>query len=422
MVCMNVQRFFCRILALLLFAFLPLLFSSCAGNRDTAVLWTDRPELAFYAGFFNASQNRFKVEVRYFSSPSQRLAESNEIPDIVVASWLRNTSTQALFRPLGALFFRSVDRASFYPQLLELGQVGRRQHLLPVNFNIPAIVFSSRYSDGHENPFTIEITEIMERGKAHNVVTNGIFSRLGFSPLSNTEFMFMVMTLFGANFHESSPVAWNDEAVEQAIAWIRNWITEANVSIQMEEAFTEKFHFESPERMVSTGQILYTHMLSDRFFTLPGDRGTNLDFRWIASDGMIPLDDRGVYFGIHRRARSRRAAHAFAQWLFSAETQQMLLKEKRRERLSETSFGIAGGFSAMRTVTEQVFPQFYPSLLGRMPPDNFYSPANMLPRNWVAIKEWVVLPYLFDRVRHTGSGDLRPLDRRVIDWYRLNRG
>jgi len=87
----------------------------------------------------------------------------------------------------------------------------------------------------------------------------------------------------------------------------------------------------------------------------------------------------------------------------------------------ETSFGIAGGFSAIRPVTEQVFPQFYPDLLRHMPPQDFLSPPNILPSNWMEIKQRVILPYLHDRARHPNNADLIPLERRLADWQRLNR-
>jgi len=48
-------------------------------------------------------------------------------------------------------------------------------------------------------------------------------------------------------------------------------------------------------------------------------------------------------------------------------------------------------------------------------------PPNILPRNWMAIKERVLLPYLRERIRHSGNEEVRPLERRISDWYRLNR-
>jgi hypothetical protein len=129
-----------------------------------------------------------------------------------------------------------------------------------------------------------------------------------------------------------------------------------------------------------------------------------------------------VYYGIHRNSRARKAAEAFTQWFFREETQRLILEAGKNNRLNETRFGIANGFSALRTVTEQIFPQFYPALLGRMPPESFLSPPNILPRNWNSLKEQVILPYLHDRIRSTKRNNIRSLDRRLTDWSRLNRG
>jgi hypothetical protein len=89
--------------------------------------------------------------------------------------------------------------------------------------------------------------------------------------------------------------------------------------------------------------------------------------------------------------------------------------------MSETSFGISGGFSAMRSVTEQIFPQFYLGLLGHMPPAEFLSPPNILPVNWMAMKERVILPYLRDRARQPNQEGIERLERRIADWQRVNR-
>jgi hypothetical protein len=90
--------------------------------------------------------------------------------------------------------------------------------------------------------------------------------------------------------------------------------------------------------------------------------------------------------------------------------------------MTETLFGIGGGFSAMRTVTEHIFPRCYPGLLGHMPPEAALSPPNILPHNWMAIKQQVILPYLHDRIRgENGAATVPDLDRRLADWLRINR-
>ena len=420
---MKESNLFLRIILVLFISIIITGLASCALRDSGKVkLWTDRPEFAFYAEYFNAEQDKYKVEVSYFESPTQKLVESDEYPDIVAACWLKSASTRALFRPLDSIFSDDgLARSSFYPRLLALGNIENKQYLLPVSFNIPAIIFARDFSRPHSNPFTIEMEEIKERGKAYNVETNGIYTRMGFSPLSNDEFLFIAATLFSTGFREASPIAWDPQALEQAVTWIQKWITEANTSIQLEDDFAFKYFYDPPDKLVNSGRVLYIYMDSSRFFTFPEERRTNLDFRWIAAKEMIPLDEWSVYYGIHEKAKAGRAAEAFTKWFFKAETQKMLLEEAKSKRLNEISFGIAGGFSAMRTVTELIFPQFYPGLLGHMPPDSYLSPANILPRNWMTIKERVILPYLRERIRHSNRDEVRPLERRITDWYRLNR-
>ncbi|AEF82107.1 extracellular solute-binding protein [Leadbettera azotonutricia] len=405
-----------------LLAVLPGLASCGNGDNRAAVLWTDRPEFTFYAEQFNDSQDKYKVEARYFESPAQKLTDGNENPDIVAASWLKSASTRALFLPLDSLLNReTISQSAFYPRLLALGSIEGRQYLLPVAFNIPAMVFARDHSQLLSNPFTIDMEEIMDRGKAYNTDTNGVYTRMGFSPSWNDEFLFIAVTLFNTGFREAAPLAWDPQALERALVWIQKWINEANTSIQAEDDFAFKYLYDPPAKLVSSGRIFFTYMDSSEFFTLAEDRRTNLHFRWIAEKDVIPLDEWSVYYGIHKKTKAKKAATAFTEWFFQAETQRRLLDAAKAKRLLENSFGIGGGFSAMRTVTEQIFPHFYPSLLGHMPPESFLSPPNILPRNWMTLKERVILPYLHDKIRHAERDEVRHLERRITDWYRLNR-
>jgi hypothetical protein len=263
--------------------------------------------------------------------------------------------------------------------------------------------------------------EIKERSQSFNTVTNGIYTRMGFTPSLNDDFLFIAATLFGASFREATPIVWEGSAIEQSTAWIQKWMADANTSIHAEDDFAYRYFFDPPDRLVNSGRILFTYMDSAQFFTLAEERRANLDFRWVASGERIPLNELAVYYGIHRKTKASKAAEAFTKWFFTTETQRLLLEESRTKRLSETSFGIAGGFSAMKTVTEQVFPLFYPDLLGRMPPESFLSPPDILPQNWMDIKERVIVPYLRDSIRSSNRNEIKSLERRINDWDRLNR-
>ena len=407
----------------IIFFIVSLLFFSCRFWEDrVAVLWTDRPEFIFYAEQFNASQDRFKVEVYYYESVAQKLAEGRESPDIAAASWLQSASTRALFRSLDNVFSNDASVwASFYPRLLDLGKIDGKQHLLPVSFNIPAMVFASEHSQLMSNPFTISMEEIMERGREFNIEAEGVYTRMGFSPSWNDEFLFIAATLFNTSFQESSPISWDALSLNQSVLWIQEWTSLANSSVQAEDDFVFKYCYDPPSRLISSGRILFTCMDSSELFILAEDRRALLDFRWIAENDSIPVNEALVYFGIHNRARARNAALAFTRWFFRSDTQGLLLEISNEKRILETSFGIGDGFSAMRTVTEQIFPLFYPSLLGRMPPESFLSPPAVFPRDWMVLKDRVILPYLRDRVRNPDREGIRPLEWRITDWYRLNR-
>ena len=402
------------------------LFPFCLGacfESKTITLWTDRPEFAVYAEYFNSAQDEYKVETRYFESLSSELANSGASPDLVVGSWLKNASTRVLFRPLDDLFKKDTRtlKNSFYPHLLALGNIEGKQYLLPVSFNIPALVFTRNNSYLLPNSFTVNLDEIKALGKAYNTGNNGIYSRMGFSPSWSDDFLFITATLFNASFKEAAPLAWDPEALEQAMVYVRDWIEEVNGGIRAEDDFVFKYFYDSPSNLALSGRILFAYMNSADLFTLTQEKRINLDFRWIAEKNSIPLSEEAVYLGICKEGKAKKAAMFFVRWFFQEDTQRHLMEVSRDKRLTETFFGIGNGFSALRTVTEHVFPQFYPNLLGHMPPEDFLSPPNILPRSWTAVKERVILPYLHDRIRYGTKNDIRSLERRLSDWTRLNR-
>ncbi|MDR1326270.1 MAG: extracellular solute-binding protein [Treponema sp.] len=405
---------------------------------DTAVLWTDQPEFALYVESFNAVNDTYKIEFHYTEVAAQRLSvlpgTAQETPDIVIGNWIKSATTRTLFKPLDSFFLESkIDKAAFYPRLLNLGTIEEQQYLLPVAFNIPALVFIRANAQLLSNPFTIGFDEIKALGKAYNVERNGIYSRMGFSPIWNDEFLYVTADLFNAAFREvetapsvvsawsetAGDVTWNPEALEEAIAALRDWTQEVNTNIQAEDDFVFKYFYEPSAKLAMSGRILFIYMNSAGLFTLSQEQRSNLEFRWIAENNTIPVSEDTVYYGIYKRGKAKKAADAFTEWFFQAETQRQLLEISKKQRINETYFGISNGFSAIRTVTEQIFPLFYPSLLGHMPPSAFLSPPNILPQSWSTLKAQVIIPYLHARIRQQ---DTRPLERRISDWYRTNSG
>jgi len=396
------------------------ILSSCGGAK-TAIIWTDRGEFALYGEYFNTVQDQYKVSVRYIESPKAELAKRKK-PDLVIASWLKNSSTSSTFKSLNNLFgAKKLSRNIFYPRILAVGRIDRNQYLLPVSFNIPALIFSRDREMNLSNQFTVNYDEVKELSRPFNAQTRGIITRMGFSPLWNDEFIYMSAVLSGASFKEANPLTWDAASLEKSMSFINKWTDEINSSIQIGEDFHYKYFFEPTDRLIQSGRILFSYMESDDLFLLKDDRKNHLDFRWIMEQNKTPVMDDIVYMGIPKRGRSRAATRAFIQWFFTIETQRSLLEFSKSNRINENIFGISGGFSALSVVTEQIYPLFYPELLGRMPPsEHFYLP-NILPVNWPVMKERVVLPYLYERARRENAAEIYPLERRLSDWMRQNR-
>jgi len=397
------------------------LFISCSGNR-TAEIWTDRPEFAIYAEYFNTVQDQYKVSIRYHEFPTEGLKLSGGTPDIVVGSWLKNSSTGEYFRTLDNLLTsKKFSEEDFYPKLLDTGRIDKNQYLLPVSFNIPAMIFSKDKSRELSNSFTVDFNEIKKLSKSYNVETRGAYTRMGFSPLWDDNFLMTVAVLSGVSFREAHPLSWDSAALDNSINFIYAWTREINTNSNAEEDFTFKYFFEPPEKLIQSGRILFSYMESRNIFILSQDVKNNLDFRWIMEQNKVPIMEDMVFMGIPKKSKSQRAARAFILWFFKIENQRLLLEYSRANRINENVFGICGGFSSLSPVTEQIFPRFYPELLGRMPPSEYFMPPNLLPANWADIKGRVVLPYLNEVARKQTTSETYPLERRLFDWMRIYR-
>ncbi|MDE5798884.1 MAG: hypothetical protein K2H73_07720, partial [Treponemataceae bacterium] len=190
---------------------------------------------------------------------------------------------------------------------------------------------------------------------------------------------------------------------------------ETNTSTAAEQDFEFKYLYTPGYRQVESGRCLFAYTSSDALFSIPDDQLDDIDFRWIAKDSFVPVKDDIVMMGIFRHSDNTQAAQAFVLWLMQEETLRAIMERTERMPLNVSTFGIAGGFSAVRSVNERVFPSYYRNLLGNLPDQDAIKPPPSFPLRWYSFKEHVVIPYLRDATNTTLTKTLS-LEDRITAW------
>ncbi len=389
-------------------------------EAHVAELRTDVPQMALYAAAFNTSQSRYRINVSFDEKVAESLDSGATKPALVIGRYLKNALSRSNFQSLDHLFSELViNQSLFYPSLLELGMAEGRQILLPVSFNLPLVVFDKKYEPTMLDGFVLDLSELEKKGAELNKSGKASFTNMGFGPRWSTEFLYSTMELFGAAFKEGTPLKWNPIGLENGLAYIRAWSERANGSAAKEDEFQFKYLYLPEYASVEEGRIGYAAMNSADFFVVSEERRSSLSFRLLSKDGAVPIDEDLVYAGICRKGSGKQAAEAFLTWFYAEETQRSILEEAKRYRSMESSFGIAGGFSAVRAVNDKLFPLYYPSLLGKMPPAQYLKTPAVLPAMWPEIKNSIVLPFLLEA---TGPNPLTDpntvLESRLQAWLK----
>lgn len=224
-------------------------FTGCnlkAQNADTFVIWTDRKEFVSYTELFNSIQDKTKAIIVY----KDRLALSlppekdEEKPDLVVGSWLKNSKTRKLFRPLDSILSQdSIDSSTIYSPLLEYGRLAGKQFLLPVSFNLPLLIFSSKNEDKIQSQYSLSIEQVKEIAGEFNAKNKqGFYTQMGFAPSWDDNFLYEVTKEFGPCFkHKGTSFTWDSAKLEEAVSYIRDWTTQKNTDSTAEQDFEFKY-------------------------------------------------------------------------------------------------------------------------------------------------------------------------------------
>lgn len=399
--------------------FASFLFFSCASKN--IVIWTDRAEVVSCAELFNTTHEKLKAVVVYKENLAAALPPTNdeEKPDILIGSMLKNSDMKRNFAPLDSILGRSeVNPSSLYSPLLEYGMAGSKQYLLPVSFNVPAVIFDESKSALVSESSSLEFSRLEETSAVFNEKnSHEIYTKMGFAPSWNSEFFYEYIKSHGAQIKEKgNAFSWNKENLQKSVESLKNWTSEKNTSTSAEQDFAFKYLYMPVQKQVVSQKCLFAYTTSDKFFSLPLEQIAGIDFKWLSNDSKIYLEDDIVMLGVYRKSSCTQSAFDFIIWLFNEKTQKSLLERNQNMHLDITTFGICGGFSSVKSVNERILPSFYKTLLGNIPDENLIVCPESLPPRWKSLKERVVLAFLSDATKTDSATQPKTMEELMSSW------
>ncbi len=385
-----------------------LLFFSCAKKETRLVLMTNNVEFVSFAELYNASQDKTRVVVHYQEEPAKNLSAKNSVkPDIVAGSCLTAEMEKKSFARLDSLIREKgpLDKNSFYPALLQTGRAGDKQYLLPVSFNLPALVFYSANYELLQDAAMLSFDDIKTLSKKFNSQRkDGVWNSMGFGPLWSPSFLYLVFKDMGVFFNAGEDsIAYTENLFLKTSDYLRDWIEQVNGGAKNEQDFAFKYLYMPFYSQAQSGRCLFSYATSRQILSLSKDQIHDLDFRWICNDNKIQIEDDFVSVGIYAKSKKKAAAKKFIVWLMSEYSQKQILDRKTKMNLSTDSFGIAGGFSALQNVTERLFPLYYRALLSNTPVADRLCAPQKFPSDWARVKSQAVEPFILDTVSATSS-------------------
>lgn len=403
--------------ALLLLPFL-LLASSCSEDTHrTAVLLTRNSEFAAYAEQFNTAQSTYRLAVEFSESPRSALEGEEHNADLIVDTHLNSALFLSRFATLEKLFMEGdLEKRQFYREPLRQGTFEDQQVLLPVSFELPALVHKKGLELENSSAFFYNLEDVKDLCRQFNRKDDEEFSAMGYAPSWSSDMLYIMTVLRGANYRESSnsTLLWNGEKIRETVAEIKAWPEEVNESRELQRQFTDKYLYEPPLKLIRQDRILFYYTDTTSFYQMPPQKREDLESHWLAADDKVPVLSDMLFVGIPHGADGIEAARAFLQWFFTSGTQEQLIRNGMYKQLRQ--FGIAGGFSSLPQVNEEVLPRFYPSLVGHTPRESFLSFPAPLPPEWADIKREVIKPWLMRRANNGDAGT--SLSEELNTWMR----
>ncbi len=383
----------------IVFFLLGVLLASCSSGSRVSVMVTDIPEMALYAELYNASQGSYRISTEFHPDPGSRIRYSQNIPDLLVSRNLSPLGNRDKFTTLDFVFGRaSQSQDNFYPGLLDMGKAGSSQILLPICFNLPVILglkttFSSELSGLWINFPDIEAFSVKFNKPNRNPPNLGYSLRWGEDQMASILFRYKV----DIRYPMGGPLNWNEDALTQALGFLGK--SRENNATVFEDQFTSKYLPGHGFRLLTDNRILFYPSDLKNYLNLPVNQSAQLDFRYPAMENRVMALSHVVFLGIPSQGKSREAAEDFSSWLLRTKTQIEILDYGKKNQVK--SFGIAGGLSSLRDVSEKYIPEADTRLIGLIPPGNAIEFPPPLPAEWNILYGELIYPWLNKKLQNS---------------------
>ena len=375
-------------------------------------LWSDHPELASYVDAFNAAGGPVKVEITYSPRPGRQLLRGAAAPDLVFGAGLASPELHRLLAPLDRLLANQLAADRYYPELLAAGAASGRQLTLPFSFNLPVVVFA-RAAAPDVGQFLLSAEQIRRLGDqfdsaapASGAAQSGAGAeseargapprpqRVGFSVLWNEQLIYLLAQARGAGFAaaEGGAVALDHARLAATVGAVHDWLRTGPGGIAGQQRFADAYLHRPLHQLVLDGRILLFVTDIAAYARLPEGTRELLDFRWLTVDGAIPVLEDYRSFAVPAAAENAAGAELFLRWIYQPEIQTHLLEAANFAW--QRGFGLAGGFPALRAVSERILPRSHDFLIGRLPDAGLLLVPAAPPLDWAAARHELVVPWL----------------------------
>lgn len=384
-------------------------------------MWTNNVDFVSFVELFNASQDKARIVARYYDTPTNKFASATAAvrPDIIAGSYLQAGIEKKIFVNLNSLFGKKglLVKDDFYEPLLKSCSRNEKQYLIPVSYNLPSLVFDSSNYENVLGATMLSFDTIKEISKSYNAKNrSGVYTSMGFGPLWSSDFLYLIFKDNGVFFNvEGQKISYTENMFDRSVDFVRDWVNEINEGVKNEEDFAFKYLYMPFYNQAQNGRCLFSFASSRDLLSLPNDKIRDLDFRWICNSGKIQIEDDFVSIGISSKSKHKGAAKKFILWLLNEKTQRKILERKFKMNLETDSFGIAGGFSSLKSATEKVFPLYYRVMISNTPIADRLAAPQAFPANWERIKKNVVEPYILAACSGDDSKN-KSIDERYEDF------